>query len=782
MAQQENNLGAPTQGLGQTVTFDYKSDANGVPQLNAEAPLRVRAGLDGLTQPQKIDQFRASQGGGEDASAIAELVGVVGKVAQPFIEQHHKDMFLQGMTRAANGEAVKEIADEQPWYSRLFGASDVVEGARAYATSAQVGTLVNGFTAALPELRKLGPAEAQAFYAKQLENQKTGDSATDAGVMSAFIRQMPTLMTQQAKHHQEFLQERAAVAQGAAFSVNVDQLQNWGQEFADGRMTADKFAELKSNLVFDSVPAAGQDLENFTKTRVAGIVASLAKNQLHGVSALQESGMLASLPPAYQDDIARARIAAEVRLDAMGKRGMLNTLTDIRIREERGEIAPAEGRAIMQAANAQHAKRTGSTKPLFTDDELINGAARAAASVFRRQQEDIKEARRAAREGGGEAARLAAEANKQAMIAGALGSGTMPPSGATASEIQEGFNWIRDRAKESPDQLGTLLPSYKAAWARGDGLIDKGMANRNKVALDGAIKSEDPGQIIGQYQQWLRYNAVDPNMAEAYVGDERLAMKMARYHRIADGDTKWNPVAFQAAFASDYTPPPASAKDREGWNKQVQDEMSYYVPEWIGSAGSPTGATATANGRQVAIRSNGIDLKEGQADLIRDKLERNIRDRQYGDPDKAVSGALAAARQRGELSVLGGYAVFNMGAKGDTVEQTLVTRGLPPDQINNTFEAVIEKGMQSRGLEGRPIVTRNVTVGGELGFIVFTAGGQFQVTGKDLEDAYRTRKGAAEAEAAAKAAQLSPNSPGYGRLPGSGAKPDQPLLANQRTR
>lgn len=204
-----------------------------------------------------------------------------------------------------------------------------------------------------------------------------------------------------------------------------------------------------------------------------------------------------------------------------------------------------------------------------------------------------------------------------------------------------------------------------------------------------------------------------------------------------------------------------SDKDRAAWSGTIKKELSYWVPSWMSSAGADSGETVRRpDGSMVPIRSNGIDLKEGQAEMLLRELEPNIRARQFGDPGKAVTGALAQARQQGKLSVLGGYAVFNRGAKAGSVEQELVSRGMPPDKINDTFSELLESKLAANGMSGTPFVVRSQ--GADLSFIVFAEGGQFPITGKQIEDAYRTRK----ADKAVTSRPPEAHRPGFGKQVG----------------
>jgi hypothetical protein len=127
----DNSLGAPTEGLGQNVTFAYNT-GRGPGQLEIGDPGRIRAGViggdtvgAGATRAQGVQD--------RNANATLDVLMKVGEsIMAPMLKQKKTEAYVAGMQRAMQGEAVTEIATEQPWYSKIFGDSDVVEGARAY--------------------------------------------------------------------------------------------------------------------------------------------------------------------------------------------------------------------------------------------------------------------------------------------------------------------------------------------------------------------------------------------------------------------------------------------------------------------------------------------------------------------------------------------------------------------------------------------------------------------------------------------------------------------------
>ncbi|RPA32810.1 hypothetical protein EGC79_20400 [Shewanella vesiculosa] len=147
----DNTLGAPTEGLGQTVTFTA-SGGVGVPQLQIPDRGAVRMGTQGGA-PTSSGQARQVQAAQPDPT-MAALMKLGGNLLAPAVKREQETQFMQGMQRAAEGEAVKEIVDEQPWYSKVFGATSLVDGARTYTAAAKAASIATDLDSRMPEIAK----------------------------------------------------------------------------------------------------------------------------------------------------------------------------------------------------------------------------------------------------------------------------------------------------------------------------------------------------------------------------------------------------------------------------------------------------------------------------------------------------------------------------------------------------------------------------------------------------------------------------------------------------
>lgn len=279
----DNSLGAPTEGLGQNVTFAYNT-GRGPGQLEIGDPGRIRAGVIGGDPAGGSTRAQGVQDPG--ANATLEVLMKVGEsIMAPMLKQRKAEAYVAGMQRAMQGEAVTEIANEQPWYSKIFGDSDVVEGARAYASNTLAQTTVNDMEARMPELRKLGAQEAQAYFVDTVMKSATGDPATDLAVMQSLTRTLPSLMKRQAKEHYGYQQERATAAEDTSFRSAAEALQAQGNPLSTGYVSPEEFANKQRAFIRGQVPAAGRDEKNWKDAQTARYIKAARAGQFHAVNA-----------------------------------------------------------------------------------------------------------------------------------------------------------------------------------------------------------------------------------------------------------------------------------------------------------------------------------------------------------------------------------------------------------------------------------------------------------------------------------------------------------------
>jgi len=335
--------------------------------------------------------------------------------ASAHVKQEVKDKqtaaYVSGMQRAAQGEAVTDIAKDQPWYSNIFGPSDVVEGARAYTIAAKANTTIEAMRENMDTLKTMTPEAAKEHYNSMIQQAMTGDSVTDAKTMLHLTKELPVLEKQRVKAHYGYVQEQAAAAEHAYFKSNFASIQSKAKAFADGTITEEEFTAAQDDFEAGFRPVPGRNIENW-QANTAKILAEEAQaGNFIGINALRrrDVGLMDALTPEGRVSVERAIQVGETNLRSKYSYQWNDTLANL----EMQAMHPAEGETaadtaqIIDALNAEYKKATGSTQGLITPDKraaLLNGTyaanlretERQAAELLRRQERADRAAERAA--------------------------------------------------------------------------------------------------------------------------------------------------------------------------------------------------------------------------------------------------------------------------------------------------------------------------------------------------------------------------------------------------
>ena len=140
-------------------TFTFAPPAT--PQAQGSNAVMAKAGYQTVQSVGGLSTYN-EQG---DKTAAA-LFGFAETMLKPVAQEVAARKFLEGQQRAASGEALTQIVNEQPWYSKIFGPSSAVEGARQYSLDAQAAKFDAAVQNAMPSLRNTSPDELPAIIQK----------------------------------------------------------------------------------------------------------------------------------------------------------------------------------------------------------------------------------------------------------------------------------------------------------------------------------------------------------------------------------------------------------------------------------------------------------------------------------------------------------------------------------------------------------------------------------------------------------------------------------------
>lgn len=465
MANKDNRLGAPTEGLGQNVTFQTATGRSSQQQTVGRRGPNV--GMEGgggarlTSRPIEIPDVVS-----EGARTMKALQAIGGEILKPHIERQRDEAYLRGMQRAATGEAIKEIVDEQPWYSKVFGDTPMVEGARAWTGMERTQAAMQGIEADMPALRKLSPERVRDLLAQRAQELgNSGDRDTDLIVTQNFMKAMPGFLKAHTKEHLGYQQEtyaRASMgAQQAAgarllgslsrpTSGQLDDTQDMDTLMAGAAVYQGPGERMEAKIDFIQAfaQAPGLPLETHQKITTSSILNMVSGGNLHAFNVLDEAGVLRDLGADNEKRIRDYADRAENKLKATMPVNMVNQLSDIRTISQRGDTV--EDLAALQRKvrdfNANWAQMTGAREPFIKGETAAQYQSSLMTGIIDTQRKAFEAAQRASEKASGSAEKAAELQQEATLVAQAvLGGNSLVGFGDKA--VQGAWDQLRQDPK-----------------------------------------------------------------------------------------------------------------------------------------------------------------------------------------------------------------------------------------------------------------------------------------------------------------------------------------------
>lgn len=581
MARNDNTLGAPTEGLGQTVTF-APTGGPGVPQLSGIGDA-TRSSGDVRGGPAPLQQRYQPVTGAEQINPVTQVIlKVAGSAMQGYIDEKKTQAFVQGMQRAANGEAIKDIANGQPWYSNIFGFSaDVVEGARVYTAHAKASDIAAAVEDSMPEVRKLDAPSAQAYFSKLVKDNMTGDAATDAATLQSFARALPATMRRQTKEHYKWRQEEASNAESQSIRAMANLVQT---RAANGdTQTMGEYQQNVLALVQATRPAEGRDVASWSAARTNNLLEMAQAGQFHAVNAFRNAGLLDMLDPKGRTKIESALYTAENRTVAR---------KSFEYADEIGRIAgeaevwhegmdPTKTMGELRALNDKFRRETGIDRDLIGLYKAGGVIKDVHTTLLREGERRVRDAEQAAKEAAklGDAARAEGLQRVGAYSAISVGNAGGATKTLPDSIVHDTFRQMFDAAGQQggPQAQSRLLFQNYAMSGYVNPDIKKMYEVRGKVAI-GAAMPDDFQELHAKYRALKDAN---PALADAYFPGE-VGERMALYDSyLTPGNpgSRGEAVAFTAAFGTLEKPRPVPF-DKKGRDEAMKALTTQHSPSW----------------------------------------------------------------------------------------------------------------------------------------------------------------------------------------------------------
>jgi hypothetical protein len=323
-------------------------------------------------------------------------------------EAREKDKkFVEGVGRAAAGEAAKDIEAAQPWWARMFGGGDAVAGARAWEGVTDANQMEAAVLSNMQALREVPPAQAQKSLLDIRDKLKSGDPTRDAVQTAMFIKALPGMLKMHAKQHVAFQQEHATEKQrqGVQSAINGIDARIVAARELGGADESDAVS-IKAGLAAIFKAPEGVNPDTYNAQVVESMANAVGSGRMSVYTSAREAGLLESMSPqhARQLEVVYERKAREIAAKKT-PRGLLNRVAAVSNR-----MPPEQVHAAYDAINDEFQRVTGLDIPLVPTENRMGMVSQSYQRIVTEAEQAEREANSdAEREAKAKAAREARE-------------------------------------------------------------------------------------------------------------------------------------------------------------------------------------------------------------------------------------------------------------------------------------------------------------------------------------------------------------------------------------
>lgn len=437
-------------------------------------------------------------------------------------QEAQEDKFAEGYLRHMQGEAVADIAEENP-FKGIFGDGAAVRGARAAQVQNSGSSVLAWVQANQGSLIGM-PADAQRkAVADYVQTLNTGDPQADMLIAQNAMKILPAVMDNLTRASEGENQRQAALAQADTLEQHAQGLQYAADQVAKGQLAPEHYDALKAQAIQSAMPMPGQSPESY-RASMQGNMLSLVRN---GQFELANSIRSQVLDPMLTPD-------ERFQLDQQMKQANATWLKDNPVSGDYTMFTgtlPSQinaGRyssedqllADIDRTNADYKSQTGALNPMINNEEKAEYVARWQAW---KQQQDAAEAKAQAKQDDEQVKRTIymqgfAHGSPSVMTASGLDARQK-----AAFEQTEAAKFLTEPGLQSASNLGKLaVNGYTLAP------LKEKLSGTLGVLKGGGIPREEDMQALQASFQKFQNTPYGLGAAEAYFGEDLpLVMEMA---------------------------------------------------------------------------------------------------------------------------------------------------------------------------------------------------------------------------------------------------------------
>lgn len=615
------------------------------------------------------------------------------------LEELRQEQFLKGMQQAASGEALTDIINEQPWFTRIFGPSGAASGARAYTVQAGVANWANQQERDMQELRKKSPDAIPEYLNKTVNAMKTGDTTTDVMMGMQIMKDAPTLMKVHARENYKYQQEQSVKARYAALDAAATGLQTAAG--AEPGMYDQYDVESRTYNLYTTMDLKTGEDEASQQTAITAFVQSQAlTGNFHVLNRLMADGVLKDLPLDTRLNLEKTVKAAQKGHAADAAEEVSTELALIQAGARNREFSGEEVEKKYDALNAEFTRKTGNTHQLIPKATRV-GSVVSAIQAQARYEADAAKTIAQAESAADKVAAVRAAYNTTTTTSALIAHGVAP-----ASAIDQMFyDDFLTRGDETAEGLAKRIPMLvkDAVGGRANPIIKEEM---NQL-LNSASPDTIDNNFVKGYAYWKSFGAhlVGGDTARGVYMTTEASKRYSMFDRhLAGRDLKeFGQFAYVSSQQSINSPP-------KEWKKADRDAVTNRIE-------------ATFNERAGTWFLNDNNLTKSSKAKVFTAISKDYSELMTGGlkPKEAYTEALARAKSQG-LEQAGDFtwtrdperpAILTYFHNLNLSTGATTARHVTQVELDEAFKRVVSK--TTRRMIGEGTLFDNVVTGWSLG-------------------------------------------------------------------
>ena len=629
----------------------------------------VRAVRGGITQQPELDQ-----------STLKAFQALSDSIIDPYIERRQQQEYMEGARRQIEGEALKDIVDSQPWYSKIFGPSASVSGARTMASMQAVESFTSNIASDMGNLRQLTPEEFGAEVMNRMDQSADlGDAQTNVAVQSQLMESYGPLVRSHTKEHAKYVQEEMQAQFTGSLTTEARSLGQYMQGVVNGTVSEDDARIVISNAAGALQPIEGQSPDSYWSGVEVAAEEAMATGNFHFVN-LVESQLYEHMPAEqrvkFQND--RRKYERQTMSDRLVSDHSVE-LAQLSAQSAEGLISPQETLNRIKALNTRFSQQTG------IDREMINASTAEGliTSNLRGLIKEQKSARSKAQDQQEELDLIAAKTNfmRTAFMTGSAQLAV--DQGADRSEMQSAAIGQVNQLKSLGQQEGTNVSPN--AWAQ----VITQAHTREGFKVDGVARRIQHGARVStgnswnpafeaSYQDWKTIRDIPGGgrgVAADYAGE--FNSQFEQYDSYLQAGTIDPVSAFELTFSDHPSRQAASSESIEQYEDFLNQETH---PSWFRKAFGE------------------IELTDSSKAIVARTFAAVAGDIELGNPGLSVDdrAEMAMAMSKSRLEVVGGHAIIQDSNNSVRMSNYLE---ITPKETDLVFNELLDRKFSASGVE-----------------------------------------------------------------------------------